>query len=169
MRLRTGLQVARVPVLLALLLVARPAQDRLLRASNTIDMDATEWPWLVLVAIPLVFMALALAARRTHHPPWLLTGEGVIAALLGLMLPLWGVWIVSGRFAWPPDALGPLAAAFSNPMSVGGFAFGLGQAAHWFVVLLALAWLVVVIDTAVRQVRLARAHVHGQSSAAGDE
>lgn len=158
MTLHSALQVARVPVLVVLLLLVRPVQARLFPAINTLDAEAARWPTLTLVATPIVFMVVVVVARRTRHPPWLLAVEGVIAALLGLILPLWGGWALSGRFSWPPEALAGIAEAFSHAMAVGG-ALGLGQAANWLVVVLGLAWLVLAADTAVRQAR--QPHTHG--------
>lgn len=72
-------------------------------------------------------MAMVLAGRRTRHPTWLLVVEGVVAALLGLLLPLWDLWELTGRLAWPPAALEPLAEAFSHPATG---PLGFGQAAN---------------------------------------
>lgn len=151
MALRRSLQVGRVAALLVVLLLARPVLSRLLQMSQTANTEGLRWLALALVAIPLVFMGVVVVARRTRHPSWLLVVEGVLAALLGLVLPLWGLTDVSGAFAWLPDAVDRAAAAFRHPIGVA--VPGLGQAANWLVVVLALAWLVSVVATAVHQRR----------------
>lgn len=150
MTLRSGLQAARIPGLLVLLLLAGFAQARLRPALNTVDMEAARWPALMLAGLTVAFMAMVLAGRRTRHPAWLLVVEGVVAALLGLLLPLWDLWSLTGPLAWPPEALEPLAKALRHPAAG---PLGFGQATNWLVIVLALAWLVLVAETAFRQAR----------------
>lgn len=148
MVVRSGLQVARVPALLVLLMLAGPAQARLRPALNALDIEAVRWPALALVALTAAFMVVVLVGRRIRHPAWLLVVEAILAGLLGLLLPLWDLWPLTGRLAWPPAVLEPLAEAFSHPAVL-----TFGQAANWLTIVLALAWLVLVAATAFRQAR----------------
>lgn len=143
------LQTARVVVLLALLVPVRPAGFRFAHAINSADWPAAVWPWLALVAIPLAFVAVASAGRRRRHSPWLLAGEGLLAALIGLLLPLWSLWSPFGQFTFPV-VLHPLAAALRHP-----FAFdpGIVRGLYWLILVLAFTWLVLVAATALRQRR----------------
>lgn len=140
-------------MLLALLFLAGPVLDWRAQAMRRLASQDVEQATLLLTVLAAGFVAVAVAGRERRHPPWLLTTEGVITALIGLVLPLWAL-MPFGRttFAWPPDLLQPLAGALSRPQFVGSAA-GLGQAANWYVLVLALAWFVVVVELAVRQRR----------------
>jgi hypothetical protein len=129
------LQFARVPVLVGLLLAAGTPQHELVRAFARLDVGAAWRPWLVLVVLAAGFVALALVGRRRRHPPGVLALEGLPAAVIGLIPPfLWIGWF----------GLGPFLVAT-------GAATG---SMFWHV--LGVAWLVIVVMTAVRQVRASR-------------
>lgn len=138
--------MVRVLVLLALLLPVRPMGFRLARAINAADWQAAVWPWLALVAIPVVFVAVASAGRGRRHPPWLLAGEGLLAAAVAVLLVVpggLGAYVFGG--GQPSGTLDSLAGLVE--------ALGLTQGRSWFAPVLALAWVVVVVDAAGRQLR----------------
>lgn len=148
--------MARVPVLLALLFLAGPVLHWRAQAMTRATIQDAEQATLLITILAAGFVGVAVAGRGRRHPAWLLTAEGVIAALIGIILPLWALMpFERPTFAWPPDILQPLASALSSPPFVGSAA-GLGQAANWFVLVLALTWLVVVVELAVRQHRRIR-------------
>lgn len=118
MKLRGGLQVARIPVLLGLLLPATPAGFRFTQAARVSAWEAAWWPWLVLVAVAIAFVAVAVTARDRRHPAWLLAIEGVIAGFIGLVMPLWSLWLPSGPLGWPPRVLRPLAERLISPTAL---------------------------------------------------
>lgn len=136
-------------MLLGLLVPVRPLGFRFARAINTADYEAAVWPWLALVVTAVVFVAVASGARRSRHPPWLLAGEAVLAALMGLIMPAWSLWSPLDRLTFPV-VLHPLVAALRHP-----FAFdpAIVRGLYWFILLLSLAWLVTVATTALRQRR----------------
>jgi hypothetical protein len=123
-------QLARIPVLLALLASSdRRARD-LVAVTTRLD-TAALWPaWIFLVAIMLGFATVMLVGRSAHHPVAILGLEAALAAILGLVPPMYLVlWFGVGRFS------GTLLVGLVQP--------------------LALTWLVVVVSTAVRQLRRA--------------
>lgn len=154
------LRIVRVPVLVALLLLDKPLFDRFLPAVQRLKMEPLRWNWTALVALAVVFLVVALVARQRRQPPWLLGVEAVIAGVIGVIMPAWGVWV-----AMRPDGVGlpgvlqPLADALGrNPVQSGGF----GLAMNWFVLVLTLAWMVIVVESALRQVRQGRASRRSQ-------
>jgi hypothetical protein len=130
------LQIARVPVLVGLLLAAGGPQYELARAFARLDVRAAWPPWLLLVVLAAGFVALALLGRARRHPPGVLVLEGLVAAGIGLIPPF--LWI--GWFGLAPFVMATGAATGSM---------------FWHV--LGVAWLVIVVMTAARQVRASRA------------
>lgn len=165
MTLRGSLQVARIPVLLGLLLPATPVGSRFTRAARSSAWEAAWWPWLVLLAVAIAFVAVAVTSRGRRHPTWLLAVESVIAGFIGLVMPLWSLWVPSGPFGWPPRVLRPLAERLISPTALEPGMVPGGQAMHWFVLVLALAWLVIVAHTAIRQRRATPSGLHAAYTA----
>ena len=92
------------------------------------------WPiWVALVPSAGALVAVALLGRERHHPPATLAMEGLLAAVLGLIPPIqWFRWFGVNAFVE---------------------AAGFHQSDVTFLQPLAIAWLVIVGVTAVRQVR----------------
>lgn len=126
------IRLIRIPLLLALMLATAPLLPRYAREVLRIDPVAALGPWLLLVAIAVVFLVVALAGRDHRHAGWLLTLEAVISLILVLVPPiLW--FVLFGR--------GVLANAMG------------ATTGNTFVQALAVAWLVVVVRTIRRQRR----------------
>ncbi len=132
------IKIIRVPALVLLLLLAGPllrqySQQRM--RLNAEGIVASLGPWILLIVLAAVFLLLVLAQRDEAHRGWLLTLEGVVAAVIALVPPL--VWFLA-------LGLGPVAHAM-------GATTGAAYAQ-----VLATAWLVIVIRTGLRQRRQAR-------------
>lgn len=108
--------------------------------------------WTVLVAIAVAFLVVAMA-REGRQPRWLLAVEGAIAALIGAVVPVWGMLLGLHPDAVPlPGVVQPLATALSaSPFESGMEETGMSLATNWFVLVLALAWLVIVVHAVVRR------------------
>lgn len=128
----TLLHVVRVPVLIGLLLATKPAQERLFRAATRLELGAVWLPWAWIATLGVVFCVLALVGRGERQPRAVLAGEGIVAAVLALPSVLWGQWL---GFGWLPNALG---------LATGST----------FVSGLAVAWLVIVVLTGMRVLRV---------------
>lgn len=155
-KLGYALRVARVPLLVGLLLVSQPLFSRYQRALQIVDFDRLAWFWTGLAAIVIGFLAVALAARRGRQPSWLLGVEAVVAALIGVVIPAWGIWIGPDLIGLP-GPIQPLSAALSTPIVAPRMQqSGMGVAMNWYVLVLALAWLAVVSESVVVQIRQSR-------------
>lgn len=123
------LQYLRIPLLVVLLAAATVPEQEFFRAFTRLELDAARQPWFLIVVSGLAFVAVSLWGRTNRHPPGLLAVEGLVAAVLGLVPPMvWVQWFGVGLFL--------------------GVATG-----NMFVHALALAWLGVVLATAIRQAR----------------
>lgn len=161
------LRILRVPLLLALLLLSSPVFERHLSALQRVEMDRLQSTWTALVTIAVVFLIAAVIGRQQRQPLWLLVVEALLAGLIGLIgliVPAWGMWLggMGPDGLALPGALQLLVEAFGDPRFVAGPLQGMGVALNWFVLVLALAWLVVVAESAIRQIRQTRASRHRQ-------
>lgn len=148
------LRVARPLVLVGLLLLsARVWNEWWTPAFGRLEPGTLQRAWTVLVAIAVAFLVIAVVARQGRQPRWLLAVEGAIAGLIGVVVPVWGVWLGVGPEAAPlPGVVQPLATALSAPPFAPGVeGTGMGLATNWFVLVLALAWLVIVVHALVRR------------------
>lgn len=154
-RVGGALRIVRIPALVGLLLLVNPVFDGFVTAVQRMDMEPLRWKWTALVVIAVVFLAVALVARQPRQPPWLLGVEVGIAGLIGLVVPAWSVWLTMRPDGLElPSVVEPLVEVLSSGSPFSG---GMGLAMNWFVLILTLAWLVVVVESALRQVRLKRA------------
>lgn len=148
------LRIARPLVLVGLLLLsARVWNEWWTPAFSRLEPGTLQRAWTVLVAIAVAFLVVAMVARGGRQPRWLLAVEGAIAALIGAVVPVWGMLLGVGPDAVPlPGAVQPLATALSaSPFASGMEGTGMGLATNWFVLVLALAWLVIVVHAVVRR------------------
>lgn len=153
--LRHTLQLTRIPALVVLLVVATSLWTRWAQALQVLDLPALRWHWVALAASGLAFLAVALAGRLRRHSPWLLAGEGLVAVTVAALVLVPGGLGASAFGAEPGgtvDSLAPLVEALD-----------LTQGRSWFAPVLALAWVVVVAETAVHQLRGAVTR-HGQAA-----
>jgi hypothetical protein len=114
------MKLVRVPVLLALLLLSGPLQwaYSLQRMRLNEDGIVGSLPyWLGLVAIAVVFIVVAGAARTERNPGWLLGIEGFLAVVIALVPPLvWAQALGTGPFL---DAVGgTTGAVYSQVLAV---------------------------------------------------
>lgn len=72
-------------------LLDEPLLDRFLPAVQRLEMEPLRRNWMALVALAVVFLVAALVARQRRQPPWLLGVEAVIAGVIGVIMPVWGV------------------------------------------------------------------------------
>lgn len=159
---RAGWQVARIAALVGLLLLADPVLSQRVEVLSGGPGGGGAWAAVALVGLPVVFVGLAVAGRGGRRPGWGLALEALIAALLGVILPGCAVILAAVEVAgWPPAVVRPLVDALSLPAAVDSLA-GLAQAANWYVLVLALAWLVIVVESAGRQRRWDRDGSGGQ-------
>jgi hypothetical protein len=123
------MKLARVPVLLALLLLSGPLQWQYSLQRMRLNQEGIVGSlpyWLGLVALAAVFIVVAGAARSERNPAWLLGIEGFLAAVIALVPPLvWAQALGTGPFL---DAMG-------------------GTTGAVFSQVLAVAWLVTVVRT----------------------
>ncbi len=123
------MKLARVPVLLALLLLSGPLQWQYSLQRMRLNQEGIVGSlpyWLGLVALAAVFIVVAGAARSERNPAWLLGIEGFLAAVIALVPPLvWAEALGTGPFL---DAMG-------------------GTTGAVFSQVLAVAWLVTVVRT----------------------
>ena len=131
------LQIGRIPLLLALSLAAGPPKLALVRAVARGDLGANWRPWLLLVTLAAIFMVAALAGRGSRHPPALLAIEALLAATIGVTPPTaWILWL----------GIGPITHAVG------------ATSGNLFMPALAIAWLVIVAATGLRQRRESTTH-----------
>lgn len=124
---------ARILVLVGLLVAAEPPQSAILRSFRELPQQPPRGSWLLLVLIVFAFVVLALVGRREDDATMLVGLEGVVAAVVGLIPPWeWVAWF--GLSAIPR-------------VMTGGFAGSLLSQA------LGVAWLAIVLVTAVRRRR----------------
>jgi len=123
------MKLARVPVLLALLLLSGPLQWQYSLQRMRLNQEGIVGSlpyWLGLVALAAVFIVVVGAARSERNPAWLLGIEGFLAAVIALVPPLvWAEALGTGPFL---DAMG-------------------GTTGAVFSQVLAVAWLVTVVRT----------------------
>jgi hypothetical protein len=123
------MKLARVPVLLALLLLSGPLQWQYSLQRMRLNQEGIVGSlpyWLGLVALAAVFIVVVGAARSERNPAWLLGIEGFLAAVIALVPPLvWAEALGTGPFL---DAMG-------------------GTTGAVFSQILAVAWLVTVVRT----------------------
>ena len=125
---------ARILVLLGLLVAAASPQLALWRALQQMPQQQPWDAWLVLMLIVAVFVGVALAGRRDSEADLVIGLEGILAALIGLLPPWqWVAWFGLGA---------------SSRVLTGGFTGSLLPQ------VLAIAWFVIVLVTAVRRWRL---------------
>lgn len=137
--------VLRVVVLVLLLVATGWPHADLMGALTRLDM-AAYWPaWLQVAGIGLAFVVVLLVWRRRRQPLWLLGAELVVAAPLALLPPPW--WVLR--------------------LGVGGFMTD--AALTGFMQPLAMAWLGVVVASAVwqRQPAVPRSHTQDDATARG--
>lgn len=142
-RSRTVIQLARVPLLAAVLVTsAWPHQDFL---TAVMRLQGYLGEWLLLTMLWCIFVAVMLSYRTRHQPAVVLALEGVVATVFALMPPSpWLLRTAMDSTVGQSVTAGPIQA-------------------------LALAWLGVVIATAVRQRRGAGSvHTGGEPSATHD-
>lgn len=124
---------ARILVLVGLLVAAGPPQSTIVRAFRELPPQQPWGSWLLLVLIVLAFVVVALAGRREDDARILVGLEGVVAAAVGFIPPWqWVAWF--GLAAIPR-------------VMTGGFAGSL------LTQVLGVAWLAIVLVTAVRRRR----------------
>jgi hypothetical protein len=114
------MKLARVPVLLALLLLSGPLQWQYSLQRMRLNQEGIVGSlpyWLGLVALAAVFIVVAGAARSERNPAWLLGIEGFLAAVIALVPPLvWAQALGTGPFL---DAMGgTTGAVFSQVLAV---------------------------------------------------
>lgn len=126
------LQLVRIPVLVALLLLTGPPQERMFRAVSRLEIDATWGPWAWMAVLGIVFCVLALAGRGERQSRLVLAAEGLAAAILALPPVAWVQWV---GLHWFPRALG-------------------AATGHLFATGLAVAWLVIVAMSLTRVLRV---------------
>lgn len=133
MRATDVLQLLRIPVLLGLLLSSRPLVMQGTRAAVRVETEGVwqVWWWLVLLA--MAFVVVALLGRRRPHRAAVLTLEGLIAAVLGLVPPV--QWLMWFGINWFTEATGAVTGLIA-PMQ-----------------LLSIVWLGIVVMTGLAQAR----------------
>jgi len=114
------MKLARVPVLLALLLLSGPLQWQYSLQRMRLNQEGIVGSlpyWLGLVALAAVFIVVAGAARSERNPAWLLGIEGFLAGVIALVPPLvWAQALGTGPFL---DAMGgTTGAVFSQVLAV---------------------------------------------------
>jgi len=129
------IKLIRVPVLLVLLLAGGLLLPRYTREVMLFDVVAAIGPWLLLVAIAVIFVVIATTGRDHHHPGPLLTVEIVISGVLVLAPQI--VWAQLLGANLVTDALG-------------------GRSGNVFAQILAVVWLVAAVRTLTGQRRSAR-------------
>lgn len=144
--MRTTLQIIRFLVLIGLLLAAKPVGSRWTEAFTTIEYPALRWTWLGLAALAVAFLAVAVVARGRGQPRWLLAGEGVVAVVIAAVLVVPGLL---GTFVGPGSGLlEPMGRVneFAQDTVLTPGTVGYGR-------VLALAWVVIVVEAVVRHIR----------------
>lgn len=132
---------ARILVLVGLLVAAEPPQSTILRYFDQLPRQQPWGSWLLLMLIVFAFVVVALAGRREDDATMLVGLEGVVAAVIGLIPPWqWVAWF--GLSAIPR-------------VMTGGFAGSL------LTQVLGVAWLAIVLVTAVRRRRRSGAALRG--------
>jgi len=132
------LHFARVPVLIGLLLAVAQVQEPYMAAWSRLEIGESRSLWLLMLVLAAAFVAVSLADRQRPHSWSVLALEGVIAAIVGLIPPVqWIMW-------FDISTVTELVAA-TTPTVI--------------VPVLAIAWLVTVVMTFVRQVRSADSRV----------
>ncbi len=131
--------IVRIPLLVVVLLAGGPllrmySQQRM--RLNPEGMIASLGPWLLLVALAVVFLAVTFAGRDQRHPAWVLAIEYVVAGLFAVVPPM--LWYLVFGLGIVADAMG----------STTGSAYAQ---------VLAVAWLVVAVRTGRRQRKRAKA------------
>lgn len=132
------IKLIRIPILLVLLLIAGPLLDQYSRERMRLNAEgivASLGPWLLLMVLAAVFLLIAAAKRDERHAGWLLSLEGVIAALIAIVPPL--VWFLALGLGLVSKAMGATSGAA-------------------YAQVLAVAWLVTVVRTARIQRRQKR-------------
>jgi len=127
---RELLQLARVPVLVALLLASGPLLFDGAQAAARQDLDGvwSSWAWLTLLAVAVV--AVVHLGRRRRHPPATLAMEGLVAAVLGFVPPFqWVMWFGINRFT---EAVGgtTVLTGFMQPLAIAWLGVAAATAAH---------------------------------------
>lgn len=148
------LRIARPLVLVGLLLLsARVWNEWWTPAFGRLEPASLQRAWAALVAIAVAFLVVAMVAREGRQSRWLLAVEGAIAGLIGAVVPVWGMLLGVGPDAVPlPGVVQPLATALgTSPFASRMEGTGMGLATSWFVLVLALAWLVIVVHAVVRR------------------
>jgi hypothetical protein len=117
---RNAMKLARIPALLALLIVSGTLQWEysLQRMRLNEEGIVGSLPyWLGLVAVAVVFIVIVGAAREDRNPTWLLTIEGFLATVIALVPPLvWAQVLGQGLFL---DAMGgTTGAVYSQVLAV---------------------------------------------------
>jgi hypothetical protein len=96
------MKLVRIPVLLALLLVAGPLQWEYSLQRMRLNQEGIVGSlpyWLGLVVIAVLFVIVAGAWRDQRNPGWLLGIEGFLAAVIALVPPLvWAQALGTGPF-----------------------------------------------------------------------
>jgi hypothetical protein len=133
------MKLARIPLLVALLLVSGPLQWRYMQQRFVFTADGMVGsipPWLMLVAVAVAFLIIVAAGRDQRHASWLLVLEGFVATVIALVPPL--VWAqVMGAGPWTQAMGGTTGAAYAQ--------------------ILGVVWLVTVVRTGMSQRRARRA------------
>lgn len=138
-------QIARLPIMLAIILTTGDAQMELARAVTRIDAQAATAPWFTLVGLTLLFAVVMLLGRSRDPSRTVLIIEAVIAAVIGLVPTTF--WMEAFGFGAVPMALG----AASGNMLVPG---------------LALVWLVIALMRLVGALREHAAARRAEAAAA---
>jgi glucose uptake protein GlcU len=124
------MKLVRIPALLALLILSGPLQWEYSLQRMRLNADGITGAlpyWMGLVAVAVVFIVVAGAARTERNPGWLLGIEGFLAAVIALVPPLvWAQALGTGPFL---DAMGGTTGAVYSQV-------------------LAVFWLVTVVRTA---------------------
>jgi hypothetical protein len=132
---RTGLQLARIVVLLVLLRATGWYADIRIQQTSPLEPGELWGPWTVVSLVSVLFVAMVLVGRLHRHAWSVLTIEAAVAAVLAFVPPLqWVVWFGVGP-GWIPT----MGGGFVQPLAV--------------------AWLGVVVAVGFRQLRATRAAV----------
>lgn len=127
------IKLIRIPVLVVLLVLAGPLLDQYSRERMRLNAEgivASIGPWLLLMVLAAVFLIAVAAQRDERHAGWLLTLEGVIAAVIAVVPPL--VWFLALGLGIVSKAMGATSGAA-------------------YAQVLAVAWLVTVVRTGRHQ------------------
>lgn len=109
----------RIPVLIALLVASGPLQWRYSQARFVLTQEgavASVPPWVMLIALAVVFILAASYGRGQRHATPVLVGEAVIAFIIAIVPPL--IWAQVAGGVWTEAMGGTTGTAYSQLLAV---------------------------------------------------